>query len=132
MPLVKALVTWPEIGLGPQMALAVIVFGMPSRMVVLSAPDWTMGMFARIWPASAEEERSRPQYIHDQAVDDVATALDLAHLEQKRVLGRFSEYLEQARMGRPLGAVRQSTLEINGRIDEFLGRAGSAQPRAGQ
>ena len=63
VPLVKALVTWPEIGLGPQMAFAVIVFGMPSRMVVLSAPEWTMRMFARIWPASAEEQWSRPQYI---------------------------------------------------------------------
>ena len=128
VPLVKALVTWPDIGLGPQMALAVIVFGMPSRIVVLSAPDWTMRMFARIWPASAEEERSRPQFIHDQAIDDVTTALDLAHLEQKRVLGRFSEYLEQARMGLPLGAVRQSTLEVNGRIDEFLNELGQRNP----
>ena len=128
VPLVKALVTWPEIGLGPQMALAVIVFGMPSRFVVLSAPDWTMNLFARIWPASAEEARSQPLYIHDQAIDDVTTALDLAHLEQKRVLGRFSEYLEQARMGLPLGAVRQSTLELNGRIDEFLNELGQRNP----
>ena len=129
MPLVKALVTWPEIGLGPQMALAVIVFGMPSRFVVLSAPDWTIRLFARIWPASTEEERSRPQYIHDQAIDDVTTALDLVHLEQKRVLGRFSEYLEQARMGQAPGAVRQSTLELNGRIDEFLSELGQRNPR---
>lgn len=128
VPLVKALVTWPDIGLGPQMALAVIVFGMPSRIVVLSAPEWIMRLFARVWPASAEEERSRPQFIHDQAMDDVSTALDLAHLEQKRVLGRFSEYLEQARMGLPLGAVRQSTLEVNGRIDEFLAELGQRNP----
>ena len=128
VPLVKALVTWPEIGLGPQMALAVIVFGMPSRFVALSAPDWTMRMFARFWPASAEEERSRPQYIHDQAIDDITTALDLAHLEQKRVLGQFSEYLEQARMGQPPGAVRQATLELNGRIDEFLNELGQRNP----
>ena len=128
VPLVKALVTWPDIGLGPQMALAVIVFGMPSRIVVLSAPDWTMRLFARIWPASAEEERSRPQFIHDLAIDDVTTALDLAHLEQKRVLGRFSEYLEQARMGLPLGAVRQSTLQVNSRIDEFLAELGQRNP----
>ena len=128
VPLVKALVTWPEIGLGPQMALAVIVFGMPSRFVALSAPDWTMRMFARFWPASAEEERSRPQYIHDQAIDDITTALDLAHLEQKRVLGQFSAYLEQARMGQPLGSVRQATLELNGRIDEFLNELGQRNP----
>ncbi len=128
VPLVKALVTWPEIGLGPQMALAVILFGMPSRFVALSAPDWTMRLFARFWPASADEERSRPQYIHDQAIDDITTALDLAHLEQKRVLGQFSEYLEQARMGQPLGAVRRATLELNGRIDEFLNELGQRNP----
>ena len=87
-----------------------------------------MGLFARIWPASAEEERSRPQFIHDQAIDDVTTALDLAHLEQKRVLGRFSEYLEQARTGLPLGAVRQATLEVNSRIDEFLNELGQQHP----
>ena len=74
VPLVKALVTWPDIDLGPQMALAVIIFGMPSRIVVLSAPEWTMRLFARVWPAGAEEERSRPQFIHDQAIDDVTTA----------------------------------------------------------
>ena len=128
VPLVKALVTWPEIGLGPQMAFAVIVFGMPSRLVVLSAPAWTMSLFARIWPAGAEEQRSRPQYIHDLAVDDVATALDLVHLEQKRVLARFSEYMEQARTGQALGEVRQSTVELNSRIDEFLGELGQRNP----
>ena len=58
----------------------------------------------------------------------MTTALDLAHLEQKRVLGRFSEYLEQARMGQPLGAVRQSTVEVNSRIDEFLAELGQRNP----
>ena len=76
----------------------------------------------------AGAERSLPQFIHDQAIDDVTTALDLAHLEQKRVLGRFSEYLEQARMGLPLGAVRESTLAINSRIDEFLTELGQRNP----
>ena len=128
VPLVKALVTWPEIGLGPQMAFAVIVFGMPSRLVVLSAPEWTMRLFARIWPASAEEQWSRPQYIHDQAVGDVTTALDLVHLEQKRVLARFSEYMEQARTSQALGQVGQSTLELNSRIDEFLNELGQRNP----
>ena len=42
VPLVKAAVTALDIGLGPQMAIAVIIFGMPSRIVVLSAPEWTM------------------------------------------------------------------------------------------
>ncbi|MCE2501845.1 MAG: Na/Pi symporter [Dehalococcoidia bacterium] len=128
VPLVKALVTWPEIGLGPQMALAVIVFGMPSRVVVLSAPDWTMRMFARFWPASVGERLSQPWYIHDQAMDDVETALDLTHLEQRRVLEMFSGYLEQARMGEPPGAIRDWAREVNSRIDEFLNELGRQRP----
>ena len=128
VPLVKALVTWPDIGLGPQMAIAVIIFGMPSRIVVLSAPDWIMRLFSRIWPASIAEQQSRPQYIHDQAMDDVETALDLTHLEQRRVLGMFSGYLEQAREGQPAGAVREWAREVNARIDEFLDELGRQRP----
>ena len=97
VPLVKAAVTALDIGLGPQMALAVIIFGMPSRIVVLSAPEWTMRLFSRFWPASDEEQQSQTRYIHDQAIDDVDTALDLVHLEQARVLRTFSDYLDTAR-----------------------------------
>ena len=128
VPLVKALVTWPDIGLGPQMALAVIIFGMPSRIVVLAAPGWIMRLFSRIWPASIAEQQSRPWYIHDQAMDDVETALDLTHLEQARVLGMFSDYLERARDGQPAGIVREWAREVNARIDEFLDELGRLRP----
>ena len=128
VPLVKALITWPDIGMGPQMALAVIIFGMPSRILVLAAPDWTMRMFARVWPASIAEQQSRPWYIHDQAMDDVETALDLTHLEQTRVLGMFSGYLERAREGQPAVPIRDWAREVNGRIDEFLDQLGRQRP----
>ena len=128
VPLVVALVTWPDIGLGPQMALAVIVFGMPSRIVVLAAPDWTMAQFARVWPASVEERESQPHYIHDQAMDDAETALDLTHLEQRRVLRMYSGYLEYAREGQPAGAIRDWAREVNGRIDEFLDELARQRP----
>ncbi len=128
LPLVVALVTWPDIGLGPQMALAVIIFGMPSRVVVLAAPDWTMGQFARIWPASVEERESQPHYIHDQAMDDAETALDLTHLEQRRVLRMYSGYLEYAREGQATGAIRDWAREVSARIDEFLDELGRLRP----
>lgn len=120
VPLVVAAVTALDIGLGPQMALAVILFGMPSRLVVLAAPNWTMKLFSRFWPASTEEERSQPQFIHDQAIDDVETALDLAHLEQRRVLGMYSDYMNMARTAQPIGNLRNSVQALNDRIDEFL------------
>ncbi len=71
---------------------------------------------------------SRTQYIHDQAMDDVDTALDLVHLEQARVLRTFSDYLDTARMGEALGTVRDSTREVNARIDEFLGELSRQHP----
>ena len=128
VPLVVAAATTLDIGLGPQMGIAVIIFGMPSRFVALSAPEWTMRLFARFWPASDEEQMSRTQYIHDQAIDDVDTALDLVHLEQARVLRTFSDYLDTARMGEALGTVRDSTREVNARIDEFLGELSRQHP----
>ncbi len=128
VPLVVAAVTALDIGLGPQMALAVIIFGMPSRIVVLSAPEWTMRLFSRFWPASDEEQQSQTRYIHDQAIDDVDTALDLVHLEQARVLRTFSDYLDTARMGEALGTARDSTRAVNARIDEFLGELSRQHP----
>lgn len=128
IPLVLAFLQMLDIGLGPKLAVAVIIFGMPSRIVVLAAPDWTMRLCSRMWPASAEEQQSRPWYIHDQAMDDVETALDLTHLEQRRVLGMFSGYLERAREGLPAGAIRQWAREVNARIDEFLNELGRLRP----
>ncbi len=128
VPLVLAFLQMLDIGLGPKLAIAVIIFGMPSRIVVLAAPDWTMRLFSRIWPASIAEQQSRPWYIHDQAMDDVETALDLTHLEQTRVLGMFSDYLERAREGQPAGLVREWAREVNARIDEFLDELGRQRP----
>ncbi len=128
IPLVLAAVTALDIGLGPQMALAVILFGMPSRLVVLSAPDWTMRLFSRFWPASTAEAMSRPQFIHDQAMDDIETALDLAHLEQRRILTMFSDYLDMARTGQSAGSLSSSVTAVNARIDEFLNEVGRQNP----
>ncbi len=128
VPLVVAAVTALDIGLGPQMAVAVILFGMPSRLVVLWAPDWTMRLCSRYWPASSAEARSRPQFIHDQAMDDVETALDLAHLEQRRVLGMFSDYLEMARARQSGASPKDAVQALNERIDEFLGELARQNP----
>ena len=128
LPLVVAFLQWLDIGLGPQLAVAVIIFGMPSRVVALAAPDWTMRLFSRIWPVSVAEQQSQPWYIHDQAMDDAETALDLTHLEQVRVLAMFSGYLEQARGGQGPGAIRDWARAVNVRIDEFLSELGRRQP----
>ena len=120
VPLVKAAVLSLDIGLASEIALIVILYGTPSRIVALAAPDWTVRAFSRFWPAHEMEEMSRPKYIHDRALDDAETAIDLAHLEQKRVVGMFSGYLEMARTGNALGVIRLSTRGLIARLDEFL------------
>ena len=56
------------------------------------------------------------------------TSLDLVHLEQKRVLGMFSSYLEAARTRQNADGARQSVRELNSRIDEFLAELGLRHP----
>ena len=120
VPLVKAALVSTDMAMASQVALMIILYGTPSRIVVLAAPDWTARLFARFWPVSETEELSRPKYIHDRALNDVDTSLDLVHLEQKRVLGMFSSYLDAARTREIAGAARQSVGELNSRINEFL------------
>ena len=120
VPLVKAALISTDMAMASQVALMIILYGTPSRIVVLAAPDWTARLFARFWPVSETEELSRPKYIHDRALTDVDTSLDLVHLEQKRVLGMFSSYLDAARTRQIAGAARQSVRELNSRINEFL------------
>ena len=120
VPLVKAALVSTDMAMASQVALMIILYGTPSRIVVLAAPDWTARLFARFWPVSETEELSRPKYIHDRALTDVDTSLDLVHLEQKRVLGMFSSYLDAARTRQIAGAARQSVRELNSRINEFL------------
>ena len=128
VPLVMAALLSADIGFASQIALIVILHGTPSRIVLLAAPDLMVRLFARFWPASEAEQLSRPQYIHDQALYDVDTSLDLVHLEQKRVLGMFSSYLEAARTSRNANGGRQSVRELNSRISEFLAELESRHP----
>ena len=120
VPLVKAAILWVDIGVTFQIALVVILYGTPSRVVALTVPGWTVRLFSRFWPTSEAEQLSRPKYIHDQALGDVETSLDLADLEQKRVLGMFSDYLNMARTRRDSGEMRETARGLIARIGEFV------------
>ena len=52
VPLVKAALVSTDMAMASQVALMIILYGTPSRIVVLAAPDWTARLFARFWPAS--------------------------------------------------------------------------------
>ena len=129
LPLVKAGALYIEIGLASQIALVIILYGTPSRVVILAFPDWTVRWFSRLWPSSQAEQLSQPQFIYDGALDDVETSLDLVGLEQKRVLGMLSGYLESARIGQTPWGGAQPVRELRGRIDVFLSNLEARNPR---
>ena len=128
VPMVKAGLLSLDIGLAGQMALLVVLYGTPSRIVVLAAPDWTVRLFARFWRTSEIEQISLPRYIHGQALHDAETSLDLAHLEQKRVLGLLSDYLDFARTRRSPDEMRNSVRDLNALVSDFLNEFGQRHP----
>ena len=77
-------------------------------------------LFSRLWPATTTEIMSRVAYIHDWGHGDVATALQLISLEQRRLLSAFSLYLNAVRHGDRIDSLRNAARNIIGEIDEFL------------
>ena len=130
LPLVKTAALYAEIGLASQIALVIILYGTPSRIVILAVPDWTVRQFSRLWPSSPAEQLSQPQFIHDRALDDVETSLDVVYLGQKRVLDLLSGYLESARTGRATWEGAQPVRELRGRIDQFLSSLEARNPKS--
>ena len=128
LPLVKEGALYLEIGLASQIALVIILYGTPSRIVILAFPDWTVRQFSRLWPGSPAEQLSRPQFIHDSALDDVETSLDLVYLEQKRLLSLLSGHLESVRTGGTHWEGAQPLRELRGRIDGFLSNLEARNP----
>ena len=124
VPLVKAFILSLDVGFAAQKAVVVILYGTPSHLVVLAAPDRVARIFSRFSSPSEVEQISQPQYILDQALHDAETSLDLVRLEQIRVLRMFSGYLEMARARRSIGEMRESVRELNDLVGAFLAEFG--------
>ena len=96
VPLVKAVLLSTNIGLASEIALAFILWNaFPHR--ALAAPDWTVRLFSSSGQPAKWSRCQDPGISTTTSLDDAETSLDLAQLEQKRVLSMFSGYLEMAR-----------------------------------
>ncbi len=118
VPLMKSLIL--SVPLEHPMALLYLltdVFGVGLVILILPMVGW---LFARLWPATMAEDMSRPQYISDRSYENVAAALALISLEQRRVLSGFSSYLNSVRQGTTLDSVRTSVRFLINEIGEFL------------
>lgn len=101
VPLVKAFVNMFSEDHDRHIAYAFIIFNVvPGLLLMLLLPQ-SARLLARLWPETAAEIASRPVYLHDQAIRDPETAIDLVVLEQGRLIGALSTVLGQLRDGKP-------------------------------
>lgn len=104
LPLVKALVGQLAGDLSHQMALVYLAFQVITSLLVSLFLTPLNRWLQRLSPVTREEELSRPQFIYDQAVEDVETALDLVEQEQHRLVKRLPDLLDTVRADRPSAA----------------------------
>ena len=128
IPLLKALVF--SIDLDPENLVA--IFAMASD-IVASVPfivflPLVVRFYSIMWPASATESISQPLYIHYRAGGDVDSSLELAVMEQRRVLSSFSSYLDAVRRGTGINSLRNGVRSVIKEIDEFLAEVGMRNP----
>ncbi len=117
-PLVKALVL--AIPMEQPLAFLPLVsdalIAIPAAVLLPPA----VGLFPRLSSATAAETMSRTLYIHDRSYGNVATALELIALEQRRVISAFSLYLDAVRQGSGIVSLGNSVRTLIREIDEFF------------
>ena len=118
VPLIKALVLAMPLD-QPLSALPLVSDFLVAIPVVFFLPQVSR-LVNRLWPATATELMSQAAFIHDRGHSEVATALELIGLEQRRVLSAFSSYLDAVRQGIGIDSLRNSVRTLIGDTDEFL------------
>ncbi len=118
LPLMKSLVL--SIPLDQPMAVLGVMGDLFAITVLILLLPLMVWLFTRMWPASAADSMSRPQYIDDRSYGNVSIALGLIALEQRRVISGFSSYLDAVRQGHGIHSLRDSVRMLIGDIEEFL------------
>lgn len=93
VPLIKALVTSIANGIEYQMAWAYLFLNTPG-IFFLPFSNQIDKFLKRFFPASQSENDAKPKFIHDQAINDPSTALDLVSLEHHNLIGFYTRYFE--------------------------------------
>jgi phosphate:Na+ symporter len=93
VPLVHALVAFLSDSVETQMALVNLSYNVSMALAFTLLLDPTVRLLNRLWPATAEESFSKPQFLDNAVLDFPETALDLVEKEQARLLSRLHEFL---------------------------------------
>lgn len=107
-----------------QVALIFLVVQLAGAALVMPLQRPLLGVFAKLAPPAPEESLSRPRYLYEQALEDAATALDLAEREERQLLARLPALLPAEGVGSsmPQGAAPAlaASIELAQEIDRLL------------
>ena len=128
IPLMKALISIVPLESGGQLALLALLTDVFTGIALIIAMPLVVELYSRRWPATEEESVSRVKYIHGRSYGDVATALQLAALEQRSVLSGLSSYLDTVRQGRGIDSLGEGVRPVIREIDDFLAEVRKRHP----
>lgn len=114
-----------------QLAFVQVLFNLVSATVMLSILPVVQRALERRFPPLPDEDDGKPIYIHESAVEEPYSALDLAAKEQQRLAGYLLKRLDLIRQNptdaREAAARQgQSFIQLSGELHEFIRRLGSA------
>lgn len=99
IPLVKAGTEWVSSDAGLQVALVYILANAVPGIPLFFSLHGSSKLLGRLWPETAEEQAAKPRYLHEHAIDDPDSAIDLIELEQMRLFDNLSMALASQREG---------------------------------
>ena len=102
VPSIKAMIDATGFDLPQRLPLVYVVTSMLPVPFMIFLLDPAARILERLWPESEFEGLSRPQFINDHAMPDMATSLALADLEQRRAFRLQLRYFEHVREGRDI------------------------------
>jgi phosphate:Na+ symporter len=114
IPLVAALMQAIAGEPGMQIAVTNAAVNIVPAVVLYPLTGLTAAAFHRIWPPTKQEDEGRLAYLHDQALSDPDSAVTLAALEQRRLVGQLRELLELARHSGSDTATPEAVAERSG------------------
>jgi phosphate:Na+ symporter len=97
IPLIKSLVSRMTPELEQQMAYVVLIFNFGVPFVLSFFLNPIHKLLVKLSPPTQEQDLSKLQFIHDQALGDPETAMDLVEKEHLRLIKRLPDYLESVR-----------------------------------
>ncbi|MCX8521309.1 MAG: Na/Pi symporter, partial [Rhodoferax sp.] len=88
-----------------QAALVFLVYQCVGAVLISACCTPLLRRIARWAPANHEETLATPQYLYEQALDDVPSALDLVEKEQARLVSMLPRYVSAADLRNPSQAL---------------------------